>query len=130
MHAAPHIIVRFALRGLGASAAVRAERANFTRNGVSDVVLLDAAANASRARGPLASLFCWYRCATTAWPRARLVGKADDDVWLHLPGISAHLHASPSPCATSSAFAWRVTITVACEKKASQKAASVFSGSL
>ena len=94
LHAAPHIIVRFALRGIGASAAVRAERANFTRNGVSDVVLLDASANASRARGPLASLFCWYRCATTAWPRARLVGKADDDVWLHLPGISAHLHAS------------------------------------
>ena len=94
LHAAPHIIVRFALRGLGASAAVRAERANFTRNGVSDVVLLDASTNASRARGPLASLFCWYRCATTAWPRARLVGKADDDVWLHLPGISAHLHAS------------------------------------
>ena len=49
LHAAPHIIVRFALRGLGASAAVRAERANFTRNGASDVVLLDAAANASRA---------------------------------------------------------------------------------
>ena len=92
LHAAPHVIVRFALRGLGASAAVRAERANFTRNGVSDVVLLDAAANASRARGPLASLL--RTAARRRRGGARLVGKADDDVWLHLPGISAHLHAS------------------------------------
>ena len=47
-----------------------------------------------RKRGPLVSLFAWWRCAVRAWPRAHFVGKADDDVYVHLAGVAAHLRAS------------------------------------
>ena len=40
-----------------------------------------------RKRGPLVSLFAWWRCAVRAWPRAHFVGKADDDVYVHLAGL-------------------------------------------
>ena len=86
---------------LSASAAVRAS-VKFTRT-AHDVVLLDAAAN-RRARGAARVALHLYRCATTAWPRAA-VGKADDDVWLHLPGISAHLRVAAHSAGTRPATA-------------------------
>ena len=33
----------------------------------------------------------WLACATYAWPRARLIGKADDDTYVHLPGVADHV---------------------------------------
>ena len=36
-----------------------------------------------RENGPLLSIFLWFRCATTAFPMALFIGKADDDCWLH-----------------------------------------------
>ena len=82
------LVVRFVLRGLGASRAMRGEAAAHN-----DVTFVRAPEDGPRARswGPLVSLVGWYECALTAWPRARLLGKAEDDVWLHLPGVEAHL---------------------------------------
>ena len=41
--------------------------------------------------GPLQSLTRWFECAVTGWPNAQLIGKADDDIWAHLPDIAASL---------------------------------------
>ena len=37
--------------------------------------------------------------ALTRWPRAQLIGKADDDVFVHLEGVAAHLLGSLSQAA-------------------------------
>ena len=51
-----------------------------------------------RASGPLVSLRLWWQCTRETWPSAdrspAFVGKADDDVYLHLPGVAAHLTAA------------------------------------
>lgn len=47
-----------------------------------------------RLRGPLLALVWWLEHALTYNPR--FVGKADDDVWLHLPDLEAHLLRLPS----------------------------------
>lgn len=59
-----------------------------------DMVFVRAPANMSRALGPLVSWQLWLDCALEAWPYTRNIGKADDDVWLHLPQVAMHLHAS------------------------------------
>ncbi|KAL3896427.1 MAG: hypothetical protein SGPRY_013275, partial [Prymnesium sp.] len=59
-----------------------------------DVVLVRAPARAERAKGPLLSLFLWFRCALVAWPAARMIGKADDDIWVNLTSTAAMLQHS------------------------------------
>ena len=79
--------------GLNVSAEQVAEAAAF-----GDVVFVDAPSSLDRAAGPLHSLLLWWRCALLAWPRAALIGKADEDTWLHVRGIASlltqALHAS------------------------------------
>ena len=58
------------------------------------MVLLHAKSGLNRRAGPLASLLLWIECALSAWPRAQLVGKADDDIWAHLPGTASLLRGS------------------------------------
>ena len=70
-----------------------AAKASFEANEHRDMVFVDAAASANRKVGPLHSLLLWLRCAARAWPTVRLVGKADDDVWISLSGTAAHLKA-------------------------------------
>lgn len=48
----------------------------------------------SRDNGPLVSIVLWYGCAAHAFPSAAYVGKADDDVWLHLPNWAAYLRGT------------------------------------
>jgi len=87
--AAPSIARRFVLRYRAASMRVQREAA-----AQGDVVFVDAEESLSRARGPLVSLSLWWRCALYAWPNAAVIGKADDDTWINLPGVEAHLSAS------------------------------------
>ena len=83
------LLLRFVLRGIGASEAHRVEALKHR-----DIVFVPAPASAGRAVGPLISLVLWWRHALAAWPQVLLIGKADDDVYLHLPGIAQHLAAS------------------------------------
>lgn len=64
------VLPRFVMRVINASSAVLAEAAS-----QGDVVLVRAPARAERAKGPLLSLFLWFRCALVAWPAARMIGK-------------------------------------------------------
>ena len=70
-----------------------------------DVTLVDAEADLHRSVGPLVTLLRWYECALHAWPRAALIGKADDDVWIDMLGVAAHLRASVSLLAPAD-FVW------------------------
>lgn len=90
--AAHGIMVRFVMRGLNAGAQVRQE----ARERGDEVLFVHADASMPRASGPLQSLLCWLRCAVVAWPLASWVGKADDDVFAHLPDVAASLRRSQS----------------------------------
>lgn len=72
------ILTRFVLRGIGASDAVQDEARD-----KDDIVFVRASTTLRRTIGPLASFIRWLECAAVAWPRAQLIGKADDDVHLH-----------------------------------------------
>ena len=63
-----------------------------------DIVFVDAPAGLERAAGPLRSLFLWWECALHAWPNVPLIGKADEDTWLHLRGVASLLTRSVREC--------------------------------
>ena len=73
------IRVRFVLHGLGALNTSLAESLLHR-----DMVFLRGQARMQCAHGQLRKQFLWLQCATTAWPLATLIGKADDDAWVHL----------------------------------------------
>lgn len=77
-------VAKFILRGLNANEHVIREQAEH-----GDIVFVRAPATMPRAVGPLQTLVLWFPCAVRSWPRAELI-----DVWLHLPGIAAHVLAS------------------------------------
>ena len=85
MHATQDVLAKFVLRGIGAAAGTVRE----WRQG--DIVFLPALASLDRPSGPLFSLILWLRCALSAWPAAGFIGKADDDVWVHLPATAIAL---------------------------------------
>ena len=70
-----------------------------------DIVLLNAPAALQRIAGPVRSTMLWFACAIRTWPRARLVGHAEDDVYVHLAGAARHLRVSleqlPAPSSGS-----------------------------
>ena len=76
---------RFVMRGQNASAGLLSEAAT------EGDVLLVKAPTLNRLSGPLISLQLWLDCALEAWPNAAMIGKADDDVWVHVPGVELHL---------------------------------------
>ena len=82
------VVTRLVMRGFNASAAVVDEAAQF-----GDIVFLPSSASLSEYSGPLQSTWQWLECAVSAWPRAALIGKAEDDVWVHLPGVLESLRA-------------------------------------
>ena len=88
--AAGGLAVRFVIRGIGASAELQREVRS-----AHDVILLRAP-SLNRRSGPLVSLIMWMECALDAWPNAGLIGKADDDVWIHLAGVELHLRLTLS----------------------------------
>ena len=81
------LLARLVLRGLGASALVRREAIAFN-----DTVFLHAAPGSlPAAHAALENTLLWFACAVGAWPQSTLVGRAEDDVWLHLPDIVGSL---------------------------------------
>lgn len=84
---AADIVVRFVMRGLGSSAEAEADQHG-------DIAFVRAPASAHRKNGPLMSLILWWRCAIAEWPKAALVGKADDDIWVQMVATAAHLRGS------------------------------------
>ena len=76
----------FVLRGVGARESTISEAA-----ARGDIIFLETNASQPRTSGPLSSLLLWLECAIVAWPAASLIGKTEEDVWLHLPGIAHRL---------------------------------------
>lgn len=89
------IIARFVLRGMRAPDTLRRE----ARHG--DIAFVSAESGLGRQQGPLASLFAWWALALENWAEAEFIGKADDDTFLHLRGISNFLHAAWAAVAES-----------------------------
>ena len=88
----PHgsgLLARFVARGQGSTPLLDQEAVEY-----GDVVFLRAPASMSRNNGPLLTLILWLECAVFAWPHATLIGKADDDVWVHVDATTAHLQGS------------------------------------
>lgn len=76
------IRVYFVLHGLGAlTRTIEEARAQ------QDMVFLRARARLPCMFGQLQKQFLWLRCAPSAWPSASLIGKADDDAWVHLADV-------------------------------------------
>ena len=84
------LTARFVARGAGPGASALRAEALVSK----DFVFLDANASLARGLGPLLTLLEWWACATVAWPSAQYIGKADDDVWIDMPAVSAHIHAT------------------------------------
>ena len=61
-----------------------------------DMTFVQAPSSMACTTAPLRKLWLWLRCALAAWPNARLIGKADDDVWAHLAGIVRSVQRSLS----------------------------------
>ena len=91
------ILSLFVLRGRGLGA-----RALHEARAHGDTVLLDEPSDVSYKTAPLRSLLAWLRCAHTAWPRARLIGKADDDVAVMPSRVALHLRATYAEIARQS----------------------------
>tara|TARA_B110001452_G_scaffold171936_2_gene143994 strand:- start:632 stop:1918 length:1287 start_codon:yes stop_codon:yes gene_type:complete len=91
LRAAPaaRIAARFVMHGLGARVELL-EEAHRHR----DTIFVRAQAEMSCKSAPLRKLLLWLACAPAAWPAASLVGKADDDLWVHLPGVALHVSRS------------------------------------
>jgi len=56
-----------------------------------DMIFLQCPARMPCMQGTLRKLISWLRCAQSAWPSASLIGKADDDTWVHLPDVERTL---------------------------------------
>ena len=91
------MVTRLVLRGQDASAKVIEEARAF-----GDTVFLPSPAAASKATGPLMSTWQWLECASLAWPRTILIGKAEDDIWAHLPSVLHSLRVSAALSDTAS----------------------------
>ena len=82
------VVTKLVMRGFNVSAEVLDEAARF-----GDVVFLPSSASLDKNLGPVQSTWQWLECAVSAWPRANLIGKAEDDVWIHMPGVMESLRA-------------------------------------
>ena len=80
------IVARFVILSETASAATINEASQ-----CGDIVFVSSTAGYT-AGGSFTVL--WWRYALARWPRAQLIGVAEDDVFIHLRGVAAHLRAS------------------------------------
>eukprot|EP00966_Prymnesium_polylepis_P058719 1359906-Prymnesium_polylepis.1 len=83
------LLARFVARGIGDIPVLTSEM-----QAHGDVVLLAGPSEMPRSNGPLLTLLLWLECSLAAWPNATLIGKADDDVWVHADATAAHLQGS------------------------------------
>ena len=88
-HGEASSVTKLVMRGLGASEQLLREAAAYR-----DIVFLPERERQHKASGPLISTLLWLSCAVVAWPNAALVGKSEDDVWLHLPDVYDSLRGS------------------------------------
>ena len=56
-----------------------------------DMLFVNASSLLGRTAGPLMSLVSWFECSLRAFPKVRLVGKCDDDTWMHVSGMEGLL---------------------------------------
>jgi len=89
MRTAQQSLVRFVIRGYG----VHAQLLNESEQ-AADIVFVREDPELSCRASPLRKLMLWLKCVAMAWPAASLVGKADDDTWVHLASIEHWLHAT------------------------------------
>ena len=79
------IVTRFAVRvvGYGSSQVIQETRSH------GDVLQLAVSTELEQGAGALTSLMGWLTCALYLWPSVRLIGKAEDDIFVHGAGIAA-----------------------------------------
>ena len=85
-----HFVLRCGGLAPATVAAIATENAS-----ASDLLCASVPASDGRVRGPLLALWWWLRYAYHAYPHAQFVGKADDDVFVHLPDAEQLLRAIP-----------------------------------
>ena len=69
------------------------------------ILCTEDSASGGRTKGPVLALYFWMRYAALhAFRTARFFGKADDDTWIHLPDVEAHLLAIPPGDAAKDAY--------------------------
>lgn len=90
-----HFVLRCGGLDLPTAAAIAFENSS----GASDLLCASVPASDGRVRGPLLALWWWLRYAYERYPRAGFIGKADDDVFVHLPDAERFLLAVPSDAA-------------------------------
>lgn len=86
--ASADMLALFVLRGIGLEAGTISEAGT-----QGDIVFVRSEASLPRLIGPLWSSWLWLECAVQAWPNAQLIGKAETDTWIDLPGVAARIHA-------------------------------------
>lgn len=79
----------FVVRGLDVRQAMLEEASSHR-----DVIFVNASSKLGRSSGPLVSLFLWYAHAVRHFPDVTLIGKMDDDTWLHGGGLATLLGSS------------------------------------
>lgn len=97
---------RFVLRaesGAGGADEAAAARREAGVNG--DVILLTRVrARLGQGAGALSALIGWFDLGPLCFPAATLIGKAEDDVWVDIPGISRFLQQSLDLLMASSGY--------------------------
>ena len=113
----PRILARFVLRGVQTLVASINESDIYQ-----DLVFVNAPAQMPRKTGPLLKLMRWLECAAVAWPQARLIGKADDDTYIHLTGVADHLertlsfaNGAPIYWGSFESFHWQLDRQTSCQ---------------
>ena len=86
LNADPLTLAKFVLRGASIEQGLLEEARD-----LDDIIFVDAKDQLSCKAAPLTKLLLWLQCATHAWPRATFIGKADDDIWASLTGITLRL---------------------------------------
>ena len=96
----------FILRcGANASSALRAEAARHANDTLCSPIGHSCLNDACRTRGVVLALMYWLQFSVTALPKSiRWIAKADDDVFVNVPLIVAHLDAIPAATLAPWAF--------------------------
>ena len=104
--AAANMAARFVLRAdPGPDGADDAAAARHEAGSHGDVILLShLRARQKQGAGALSTLLGWYEVSLRCYPAAALVGKAEDDVWVHLLDVGAFLRQSLKLVAANSGY--------------------------
>ena len=104
--AAARMAARFVLRAdPGADGAAEAAAARHEAAVHGHVLLLPRVrARQGQGAGALSTLMGWFDMAPLCFPAATLIGKAEDDVWIHLPSVAPFLQQSLELVRASSGY--------------------------